>query len=49
MGQNAYVTATSMRMGACCVGAFLDDGLNVTLDRDGQQEAALYLLSVGIM
>lgn len=42
-----YLTATSMGVGACAVGAFLDDGLNAMLDIDGQQEAALYLLSVG--
>lgn len=47
LGQNVYLTATSMGVEACAVGAFLDDGLNAMLDIDGQQEAALYLLSVG--
>jgi SagB-type dehydrogenase family enzyme len=47
LGQNVYLAATSMGMGACAVGAFLDDGLNAMLEIDGQQEAALYMLSVG--
>jgi len=47
LGQNVYLAATAMGMGACAVGAFLDDGLNAMLEVDGQQEAAVYMLSVG--
>ena len=47
LGQNAYLAATSMGMGACAVGAFLDDDLNTMLGIDGQHEAAIYMLSVG--
>jgi SagB-type dehydrogenase family enzyme len=47
LGQNVYLAATSMGMGACAVGAFLDDGLNGLLGVDGKDEAALYLLAVG--
>jgi SagB-type dehydrogenase family enzyme len=47
IGQNLYLTATSMGLGACAVGAFLDDDLNRLLGLDGQEEAALYLMSVG--
>ncbi len=47
LGQNVYLAATSMGMGACAVGAFLDDGLNAMLGVDGQHEAAIYMLSVG--
>jgi SagB-type dehydrogenase family enzyme len=47
LGQNAYLAATSMGMGACAVGAFLDEGLNTMLGVDGQDEAVLYLLSIG--
>jgi SagB-type dehydrogenase family enzyme len=47
LGQNVYLAATSMGMGACAVGAFLDDGLNAMLEVDGQHEAAIYMLSVG--
>jgi SagB-type dehydrogenase family enzyme len=47
LGQNLYLVATSMGMGACAVGAFLDDGLNGLLGVDGQREAAIYMLAVG--
>lgn len=47
LGQNAYLAATAMGLGACAVGAFLDDDLNELLGVDGREEAAVYLLSVG--
>jgi SagB-type dehydrogenase family enzyme len=47
IGQNLYMAATSMGLGACAVGAFLDDQLNDLLGLDGVQEAALYLISLG--
>ncbi len=47
LGQNVYLAATSMGMGACAVGAFLDDGLNGMLGVDGQREAAIHMLAVG--
>ena len=47
LGQNVYLEATSMGMGACAVGAFLDDGLNNLLGVDGQDEAAIYMLAAG--
>jgi SagB-type dehydrogenase family enzyme len=47
LGQNVYLAATSMGLGACAVGAFLDDGLNGMLGVDGQREAAIYMLAVG--
>lgn len=47
IGQNVYLAATSMGLGACAVGAFLDDQVNDLLGVDGQEEAAVYLLAVG--
>jgi SagB-type dehydrogenase family enzyme len=47
IGQNLYLAATSMGLGACAVGAFLDDELNDLLGLDGEEEAALYIISVG--
>jgi SagB-type dehydrogenase family enzyme len=47
LGQNVYLAATSMGLGACAVGAFIDDDLNALLGVDGEQEAALYMLAVG--
>ena len=47
VAQNVYLAATSMGLGACVVGAFLDDALNGLLGLDGEEEAALYLITVG--
>ena len=47
VGQNLYLAAESMGLGACAVGAFLDDQVNALLDVDGREEAAVYMLSVG--
>ena len=47
LGQNLYLAATSMGLGACAVGAFLDDQVNDMLGVDGKEEAAIYMLSVG--
>ena len=47
LGQNVYLAATSMDMGACAVGAFFDDGVNGMLDVDGRAETAIYMLAVG--
>jgi len=47
IGQNIYLAATSMGLGACAVGAFLDDDLNDLLELDGREEAVVYLLAVG--
>jgi SagB-type dehydrogenase family enzyme len=47
IGQNLYLAATSMGLGACAVGAFYDDQLNGMLQLNTQEEAVLYLISVG--
>lgn len=47
LGQNVYLAAASMGMGACAVGAFLDNNLNTMLGLDGQNEVAIYIFSVG--
>jgi SagB-type dehydrogenase family enzyme len=47
IGQNLYLAAAGMDLGACAVGAFLDDQLNDLLALDGKEEAVLYLISVG--
>jgi SagB-type dehydrogenase family enzyme len=47
IAQNLYLEATSMGLGACAVGAFLDGTLNDLLGLDGVGEAALYIISVG--
>ncbi|HET7727520.1 MAG TPA: SagB family peptide dehydrogenase [Candidatus Limnocylindrales bacterium] len=47
VGQNLYLAATSAGLGACAIGAFMDDAINAMLGIDGTDEAAVYLLSVG--
>jgi SagB-type dehydrogenase family enzyme len=47
LGENAYLAATSMGLGACGVGAFMDDAINDMLGVDGIDEAAVYMLAVG--
>jgi SagB-type dehydrogenase family enzyme len=47
IGQNLYLAATSMGLGACGVGAFMDDDINEMLGVDGSEEAAIYLVAVG--
>ena len=47
IGQNLYLAATSMGLGACSVGAFMDDAINAMLGVDGTEEAAIYMLAVG--
>jgi SagB-type dehydrogenase family enzyme len=47
IGQNIYLTATAMGMGACAIGAFLDDQVNRLIGVDGKEEAVIYILTVG--
>jgi SagB-type dehydrogenase family enzyme len=47
IGQNLYLAATSLGLGACAVGAFLDDDLNRLLGLDGEEEAALLVITGG--
>jgi SagB-type dehydrogenase family enzyme len=47
IGQNIYLEATTLGLGACAIGAFWDDDVNRLLEIDGKQEATLYLLTVG--
>jgi SagB-type dehydrogenase family enzyme len=47
IGQNLYLAATSMGLGACAVGAFFDDQFDDLLGLDGEAEAVLYVISVG--
>ncbi|MBT9317217.1 SagB/ThcOx family dehydrogenase [Leptothoe spongobia] len=47
LGQNLYLAATALGLGVCGIGAFFDDPLNELLGIDGEDEAALYLVTVG--
>lgn len=47
LGQNLYLAATSLGLGACAVGAYDDRGINELLGVDGVEEVSVYLLSLG--
>jgi SagB-type dehydrogenase family enzyme len=47
IGENLYLAATSLGLGACGVGAFMDDDINAMLGVDGTEEAAIYLVAIG--
>lgn len=47
VGENAYLAATELGLGACGVGAFMDDQINAMLGVDGIEEAVVYMLAVG--
>jgi SagB-type dehydrogenase family enzyme len=47
VGENGYLAATSMGLGACGIGAFMDDAINEMLGVDGVEEAAVYMLAAG--
>ena len=47
VGENAYLAATALGLGACGVGAFMDDAINEMLGLDGVEEAAVYLVALG--
>lgn len=47
IGQNLYLAATSMGLGACAVGAFYDNQYNELLGLNSEEEAVIYVISVG--
>jgi len=47
IGENGYLAAVSLGLGACGVGAFMDDQINGMIGVDGVEEAAVYMLAVG--
>ncbi len=47
IAQNLYLAAEAAGLGACMVGAFVDDAVNSLLRIDGRQEAALGLVALG--
>ncbi|MFX0070852.1 MAG: SagB/ThcOx family dehydrogenase [Candidatus Hermodarchaeota archaeon] len=47
IGQNFYLVAEALDLGACTVGAIFDDELNKILELDGLNETAIYVGVVG--
>jgi len=47
IAQNLALSATSIRMGSCQIGAFFDEEINKIVGADGKEESAVYLSVVG--
>ena len=47
IAQNLAMSATSLGLGSCQIGAFYDDELNNLTELDGQNESVIYLSVVG--
>jgi SagB-type dehydrogenase family enzyme len=47
IGQNFYLIAEALGLGACTIGALYDDELNQFLEIDGKNETAIYVGVVG--
>jgi SagB-type dehydrogenase family enzyme len=47
IAQNLSLAVTALGLGGCHIAAFYDDKLNQLLTLDGQEESAIYLMSVG--
>jgi len=47
IGQNFYLIAEALGLGACTIGAIYDDELNVLLEIDGKTETAIYVGVIG--
>jgi len=47
IGQNFYLIAEALGLGACTIGALYDDDLNQFLEIDGNTETVLYVGTVG--
>ncbi len=47
IGQNLYLAAEGLGLGACTIGAFFDDQVNRLIDVDGAAETVIYMGCVG--
>jgi len=47
VGQNLYLAATAMKAGACAIAAYDQDGCDMLLGIDGNEEFTIYIAAVG--
>ncbi len=47
IGQNLYLAAEALGLGACTIGAFFDDDVNRLIGLDGTEEPVIYVGCVG--
>ena len=47
LAENLHLAAAALGLGACMIGAFLDDEMNTLVGVDGQEESVIYAACVG--
>ena len=47
IAENLALSATSLRLGSCQIGALYDDEINQIIDVDGSEESVIYMSVVG--
>ena len=47
IAENLHLAATALGLGACMIGAFLDDEMNALVGVDGDEESVIYAACVG--
>ena len=47
LAENLHLAATGLGLGACMIGAFLDDEMNALAGVDGEEESVIYAACVG--
>jgi SagB-type dehydrogenase family enzyme len=47
IGQNLYLGATALKLGAVAIGGFLDDAINRLVEMNGVDESVVYLMAFG--
>jgi len=48
VAENLHLAATALGLGACMIGAFLDDEMNALVGVDGEAESVVYAACVGL-
>ena len=48
LGENLYLVAEALELGACAISGFAQDGVEELLGIDGKEEMALMLLTIGV-
>lgn len=47
LAQNVYLVGTTLDLGVCSIGGFVDDALNKIIDVDGKVESVIGVIAVG--
>ena len=47
LGEHVHLASTALGLGSCLIGAFQDDAVESVIGADGEEEQAVYMVSVG--